>query len=284
MIGYSCSFRLLTVVSGLLLCSACRRVGATSLTNLPRPTDLAGTWRRAGDDGCVQGHTCPVQLQPQRLSLHRMRLSGHLAGQQDPAGPAGTFLGPSRTPRARSRSWPSRCLATLQRTRSSWLKWQENWTATCVSCSSPTCRPIATGDSMRHTARATWRSKRPSDARRLRRDPAGSRKLQPEFWTSTGTQYVPRRRLSDDPGEDTTGAGLVLVGSNMGGWWVEKTPLIEALPAKMIGAAGPATAGQGRPRPGPAGRNGAGRPAVEAGAGPSLHRDGRVRLETQARR
>jgi len=32
------------------------------------------------------------------------------------------------------------------------------------------------------------------------------------------------------------GTGLVLVGSNLGGWWVEKTPLLEASPAKMTGA------------------------------------------------
>ena len=32
------------------------------------------------------------------------------------------------------------------------------------------------------------------------------------------------------------GTGLVLVGSNMGGWWVEKTPLVETAPAKMTGA------------------------------------------------
>lgn len=32
------------------------------------------------------------------------------------------------------------------------------------------------------------------------------------------------------------GTGLVLVGSNLGNWWVEKTPLVEASPAKMTGA------------------------------------------------
>lgn len=31
------------------------------------------------------------------------------------------------------------------------------------------------------------------------------------------------------------GTGLVFVGSNMGGWWVDKTPLIEAVPATMTG-------------------------------------------------
>jgi len=31
------------------------------------------------------------------------------------------------------------------------------------------------------------------------------------------------------------GTGLVFVGSNMGGWWVDKTPLIEAAPAERVG-------------------------------------------------
>jgi hypothetical protein len=31
------------------------------------------------------------------------------------------------------------------------------------------------------------------------------------------------------------GTGLVFVGSNMGGWWIDKTPLLEASPAEMVG-------------------------------------------------
>ena len=31
------------------------------------------------------------------------------------------------------------------------------------------------------------------------------------------------------------GTGLVFVGSNMGGWWIDKTPLLEACPATMVG-------------------------------------------------
>lgn len=36
-------------------------------------------------------------------------------------------------------------------------------------------------------------------------------------------------------GKVKAGTGLVLVGSNMGGWWITKTPLLEASPATMTG-------------------------------------------------